>query len=158
MFVSKSLIGCINYTYDETKAPPHDQAFEIADPVKYATSGYGLFFNRDFAKYECIGLYCGEFQKKSTLADTGYSVEWLKNRHYVIDARGGVGYPMFLGWHFANSPENPDDANVFVDEDMRVFALVDVKKGQEAYFYYGERHNNINNVVQTNKKGKRKRA
>ena len=158
MFVSKSLVGCENIVYDESKEPPDDQEFQVVDKIQHAKSGYGLFFNRDFRKYECIGIYCGEFTKKSTLADTGYSIDWLKNRHYVIDAGGGVGYPMYFGWHFANSPEKPEDANVFVDDEMRVFCVKDVKKGDEAFFYYGERHDVVNNIIKKSQSAKHKKS
>ena len=102
--------------------------------------------------HECIGLYCGDIVHKQTLADTGYNIDWLKNRHYVVDA-GGPGYPMYFGWHYANKPEKKEDANVLIDKDMRIFPLRDVKKGEEALFWYGTRHDNINNAYTWEKAG-----
>ena len=156
MFVSKSLIGCANIKYDATKDPPNDQEFEVVDKVKHAKAGYGLFFNRSFVKNECVGLYCGEFTPKRTLADTGYSIDWVKNRHLVIDAGGGMTYPMYFGWHFANNPDDPMDANVLVDDEMRVFTLKDVSPGDEAFLYYGPRRDHIDNAIR--QKAKRKRG
>ena len=59
LFISKSLVGCRDYVFDETKQPPNDQAYTIEDKEKYAASGLGLFADRDFVKNEHIGLYCG---------------------------------------------------------------------------------------------------
>ena len=48
MFVSKSLVGCIDIAYDGQKKKPDDQAFKVVDNKHYAKTGYGLFFNRVF--------------------------------------------------------------------------------------------------------------
>ena len=146
MFISKSLVGCSNIVYDDSKKAPGDYKFTIVDPEMYAKSGYGLFFNRDFLLHECVGVYCGDLVLKCDLADTGYNIEWKHNDHYVVDAHG-PGYPMYLGWHYANNPGGRAGANVFVDKDMLVFCTKDVKKGDEAFFFYGEERDLIDNLV-----------
>ena len=64
----------------------------------------------------------------------------------MVDA-GGPGYPWYFGWHYANKPEKAEDANVMIDEDMRVFVKKDVKKGDEALLIYGPRHDVIKNAM-----------
>ena len=115
-----------------------------------------MFFNRDFTKDEVIGLYCGVLQHKATLADTGYNIDYARNKNYVIDAKGGIGYPIYFGWHFANQAPEKKLANVTIDADLLVFPTRDVKKGEEAFFVYGDRFNNINNVKKPQSKKRRK--
>ena len=153
MYISKSLVGCTDITYDETKEPPNDHCYTIVDPEKYAKSGYGLFFNRDFKMHELIGVYCGDIKLKRYLADTGYNIDW-KNKHYVVDGVG-PGWPIYFGWHYANAPENPEGANVLIDDDMYIYPNRDVKKGEEAFFFYGKKRDQIDNLKLPDKKGKK---
>jgi len=48
------------------------------------------------------------------------------------------------------------DANVLVDDEMRVFTLKDVSPGDEAFLYYGPRRDHIDNAIR--QKAKRKRG
>ena len=153
MYISKSQIGCTNIGYNATIKPPNDHTYTVVDPDLYARAGYGLFFNRDFKKHECIGVYCGDLVHKRYLADTGYNIDWMKNKHYVVDAKG-PGHPIYFGWHYANAPENKEGANVFVDDHMLVFTNKDVKKGDEAYFFYGEKRDVIDNLLPQKKREK----
>ena len=156
MFMSKSLIGCTDIIYSENERAPNDYKYTVMDPQKYAKSGYGLFFDRDFKKYECIGLYCGDIKLKRYLPDTGYNIEW-KNKHYVVDG-SGPGWPIYFGWHYANAPDTEEGANVMIDDDMFVYPTRDVKKGEEAFFNYGKKRDVIDNLKKPKKKGGKKQG
>jgi len=145
LFVSKSLVGCRDYTFDARKPPPNDQSYTIENKDKFAAAGLGLFADRDFVKNEHIGLYCGKLTLKKKANDTGYNIEWMKDKRYVVDAQGGVGFKVYFGWHFANNAERMEDANVIIDDELHVFALRDIKRGEEILFYYGERCDNVKN-------------
>jgi len=145
LFISKSLVGCRDYVFDAHKAPPNDQSYIIENKDKFAASGLGLFADRDFAKNEHIGLYCGKLTLKKYTNDTGYNIEWLEDRKFVVDAQGGIGYKVYFGWHFANNAERMEDANVIIDDELHVFALRDIKRGEEILFYYGERWDQVKN-------------
>ncbi len=53
--------------------------------------------------------------------------------------------------------DTPEGANGIIDDDMFIYPNRDVKKGEEALFFYGKKRDVVDNLKQPENKGGRKK-
>ena len=119
-------------------------------------AGWGLFAGRDFQKDALIGLYYGTEIHENENDCSMYAMEVSADKNKCkIDAGCGIEmkynkefYP-FFGMHFMNDPNwkggeelkrktrgTHYEYNVIVYDDLRVYALKEIKKGEELFLQY----------------------
>lgn len=100
-------------------------------------AGFGLFANRDFKKDECIGVYLGLVTKRNT--DSLYAFEWNHGGEvYYVVPEGGIGNPLYFGMHMTNHSVTQE--NMFVEDDMYLYAKRNITIGEELFIDYGSKY------------------
>jgi len=114
-------------------------------------SGLGVFANREFMKYEILGLYIGVFIDKEKIQGKSSSPYAVEAPFGIIDAKrgfnsGDIGAYYGMGLHMVNDPNwtmndevrgpSNREYNAMLSSAMLVYATKTIFVGEEIFFPY----------------------